>query len=131
MNAVRADGGVRLVMKDWPIFGAVSVRASQLVLAAQGSGHYAAAMDALMATTGRLSDAQVDAKLAERGLDAGRLTAAYRQDAARIDGLLARNNRQAEAFGFNGTPSFVVQTTLFPGVMDEAALREAIAEARG
>ena len=56
IEEVQRDGHVRLVMKDWPIFGPVSVRASKLVLGASVLGHYRQAHDALMATPGRLTD---------------------------------------------------------------------------
>ncbi|ESR27260.1 DsbA family protein [Lutibaculum baratangense] len=130
MEAVRKDGNVRLVKKDWPIFGDVSVRAARLVLAAGASGRYEQALESLMATEGKLADAQVDATLQGAGFTVARLEEAYRAHAGRIDRLLARNGGQADAFGFRGTPSFVVQTTLYPGVMGEADLTEAIAAAR-
>jgi protein-disulfide isomerase len=58
------------------------------------------------------------------------MQAAFKKDQTRIEGILARNMDQANAFGFGGTPSFIVGTKLFHGVMDEKALTEAIAGAR-
>lgn len=58
-DMVAQDGDIRLVMKDWPIFGAPSVLASQLVLGAASMGDYALAHAALMATEGRLSETQI------------------------------------------------------------------------
>ncbi len=129
MKVVRKDGNVRLVMKDWPIFGGPSVHAASLVLAQTG-GDYEKAMDALMATKARLTDKQVDAALKEAGFDPAAMQAAVKKDQKRIDGILARNMEQANAFGFGGTPSFIVGTKLFHGVLDEKALTQAIAEAR-
>ena len=47
MAEVEADGNIRLVMKDWPIFGGASVLAAQMVLGAADHEHYAAAQSAL------------------------------------------------------------------------------------
>lgn len=129
MNAVNKDGKVRLVMKDWPIFGAPSVHAASLVLA-QPRGGYEKAMEALMATKGRLSKKQVDDVLKKAGFDPAAMDAAFTKDRKRIDGILARNMDQANAFGFAGTPSFIVGTQIFNGVMDEKALTQAIRQAR-
>lgn len=130
MRSVRKDGNVRLVMKDWIIFGDTSAYAARLVLAAEKSGNYVKAMEALMATPGRLTPEQVKAALKKGGLDAARLEAAYKADARRIDGILERNMDQGEAFNFGGTPSFVIGTKLYGGVMRERELIEAIKDAR-
>jgi protein-disulfide isomerase len=44
---------------------------------------------------------------------------------------VTRNWNQATAFGFAGTPSFVLGQATYPGVLDKKKLREAIARARG
>ena len=47
-----------------------------------------------------------------------------------IDGLLKRNNAQAEEFGFRGTPAFVVGTFRVPGGLTAEQFKLAIADAR-
>lgn len=106
MRVVKNDGNVRLVMKDWIIFGDTSAYAARLVLAAEKSGNYVKAMEALMATPGRLTPEQVDAALKKGGLDPAKLNAAYKADSKRINAILERNMDQGEAFNFGGTPSF-------------------------
>ncbi|MFU0503899.1 DsbA family protein [Pseudaminobacter sp. NGMCC 1.201702] len=130
MKVVKTDGNVRLIMKDWPIFGETSVYASSLVLAAKASGKYSEALHALMATEGRLTNEQVDGALEKAGLDPKAMEAAFKKDSKRVDGILARNMDQANAFGFGGTPSFIVGTKIFHGVMNEETFTKAIAEAR-
>ncbi|MCZ0963640.1 DsbA family protein [Paracoccus benzoatiresistens] len=131
MAEVEADGNVRLVMKDWPIFGGASVLASQLVLGAVEEGTYVAAQAALMATPARLSEDDVRSTLMAAGLDPAAMLAAYRQDRERWDGLMDRNSRQAAALGLQGTPAFIIGQTLLPGAPDRDRLRAAIAAARG
>lgn len=130
MAEVEADGNVRLIMKDWPIFGGSSVMASQMVLGAIASEDYAAAQAALMATPARLSDDDVRRTLTEAGFDPEALLTSYRQDRERWDGLISRNGQQASGIGLQGTPAFIVGRTVHAGAMDRTALHGAIAAAR-
>ena len=84
-----------------------------------------------MATRGRLTEAQIDRRLTEAGID---LAAAATSQAAEQDqwaALLGRNAAQARGFGFIGTPSCIGGMTLFAGVVDRATLRDANRAARG
>ena len=128
LDLVREDGNVRLVMKDWPIFGGASLHASSLVLAA--GENYEIALNALMATPARLRKDEVDTVLRNAGLDPAALLAAFKNDMDRVDGILARNMDQANAFGFGGTPAFIIGTRIYHGAMDRQALLDAIAAAR-
>ena len=51
-------------------------------------------------------------------------------NAKAIDTILARNNGQAVAFGFKGTPSFIVGKFRVPGVLTMAQFEQVIADAR-
>lgn len=130
LDVVERDGNIRLVMKDWPIFGAPSIRASQLALGGVVTGDYAAAQAALMGAPGKMSEAQVEGVLDSAGLDVARLDASYRKDRRKWDDLMARNNSQAGVLGLRGTPSFIVGQTLFPGAMSKSELRKAVRKAR-
>ncbi|MDP2411101.1 MAG: DsbA family protein [Pseudolabrys sp.] len=126
----RDDGRIRLVFKDWPILGKASVHAARFALAAKYQGKYAEAHTALISATGRLSEANIPAVLAKAGIDVER---AKRDLAARgqeIDALLARNNEQATALGFRGTPAFIVGKFRVPGALDEENFKQAIADSR-
>ncbi|WP_370196450.1 DsbA family protein [Aurantimonas sp.] len=125
---VREDGNIRHVMKDWPVFGPASVLAARLTLAA--GKHYPKAQAALMATPGHLTPDQVEDILARAGFDVAALKRAYEADRARIEGILQRNNQQAEGFGLMGTPAYLVGTVLFPGVVAPADMKRAVATAR-
>lgn len=130
MRVVAEDRRVRVVFRDWPIFGAVSTEAARRVWSSRRQGRFAAAHDALMAATGRLTTAAIETRLAEAGVDAKRLAADVETDRAAFDALVARNGAMAEAFGFPGTPAYVVGPFVFPGVVDEDGFRQAIADAR-
>lgn len=130
MSVVREDGNVRLVLKDWPIFGNASVLASQAVLGANEIGAYEMAMEALMSTPASLSEDDVKRLLTSAGLDLVKIEEAVRQNSKKISDLLKRNHDQALAFNFAGTPSFVIGRATYSGQLDKEQLREAIRRAR-
>ncbi|QQM30270.1 DsbA family protein [Martelella lutilitoris] len=129
-DVVAKDGNVRLVMKDWPIFGEVSVYAAQAVQGAAALGEYDTALNALMTAQGRLTHERIETLLTSAGLDFDAIAEAVKANEKKISDLLDRNYHQAEAFQFNGTPSYVIGRMVYPGVLDRIMLESAIAEAR-
>ncbi len=129
-EVVRKDGKVAILLKDWPIFGEISVKAARAVWSARRQNRLSALHDRLMAVKGRPDAARLDAEIAASGLDRARLDADMATDAKAFDALVARNGAQAEAFGFPGTPAFVVGSFVFPGVLDAGGFEQAIADAR-
>ncbi|MFJ1311534.1 DsbA family protein [Agrobacterium sp. P15N1-A] len=129
-KVVAADGDIRLVMKDWPVFGGASIFAAQAVLGAAQIGKYQIAVEALMKTKGRISEDDVEKALAGAGLSMKDIAASVNRNNKKISGILDRNYSQALSFNFVGTPSFVIGKTIYPGVLDEKGLKEAIRNAR-
>ncbi|WP_338309747.1 DsbA family protein, partial [Bradyrhizobium sp. TM233] len=64
------------------------------------------------------------------GVDMDRLKRDLAGHGSDIDALLKRNNEQAEAFGFSGTPSFIVGKYRVPGVLSMTEFEQVIADAR-
>lgn len=126
----REDGKLRIVLKDWPIFGGVSQYAARMVLAARYQNKYQEAHTALIGATAKLNEDVVRKLLEEAGIDVARATTDLETNKSSIEALLVRNNEQAEAFGFQGTPAFIVGTFRIPGVLDAAGFKHAIADAR-
>lgn len=129
-KVVKEDGRVRLVLKDWPILGPPSPYAAKLVLAAKFQNKYDAAHQALIARVGRLTEPAVDQTLAGAGVDVAKAKVDLDAHKTEIEALLSRNNAQAEAFGFNGTPAFIVGTFRIPGVLTAEMFKQAISDAR-
>jgi protein-disulfide isomerase len=129
-QVVQDDGKVRLVQKDWPILGPVSVTAARMALASKYQDKYLQAHEALMGVNSKLTEPRIRELLAAGGIDVGRATRDLTVNAEAIDALLARNNDQATAFGFSGTPSFIVGKFRIPGVLTMAQFDQAIADAR-
>jgi protein-disulfide isomerase len=129
-QVVQDDGKVRLVLKDWPILGEVSKLSARLVLAAKYQDKYLPAHEALIGVSSRLTEPRVRELLAGAGVDMDRLNKDLAANAKAIDALLARNNDQAVAFEFRGTPSFIVGKYRVPGVLSMAEFERVIADAR-
>ena len=127
---VKDDGHIRLVFKDWPVFGDVSVTAAKLVLAAKYQNKYAEAHEALISMKEKLTEANLFSTLAAAGVDVDRAKSDLASNEAAIAAILARNGEQAEAFGFQGTPAFIVGRFRIPGAMSAENFKRAIADAR-
>jgi protein-disulfide isomerase len=129
-QVVHEDGKVRLVWKDWPILGPASLTAARMALASKYQGKFIEAHDALIALNSKLTDARIRETLAGAGLDIDRLDRDRSAHGADIDAVLARNNDQAAAFEFRGTPSFIVGKFRVPGVLTMTQFTQVIADAR-
>lgn len=127
---MKDDGRVRVVFKDWPILGDPSGYAARLTLAAKFQNKYEVAHETLMARTGRLTEAGIDFALSEAGVDVTKAKADLEANKPAIDGILKRNNDQAEAFGFRGTPAFIIGTFRVPSALTLEQFKLAIADAR-
>jgi len=129
-QVVQDDGKVRLVLKDWPILGEVSVIASRMALACKYQDKFIQAHDALIGINSKLTESRISELLAGAGIDVDRAKKDLATNAKAIDAILARNNDQALAFGFKGTPSFIVGKFRVPGILTMAQFDQAIADAR-
>jgi protein-disulfide isomerase len=129
-QVVHDDGKVRLVWKDWPRLGPMSVVASRMALASRYQDKFIEAHDALMAINSKLTDAKIREALSVAGVDVDRLDRDLAGQASAIDATLTRNKDQAAAFEFIGTPSFIVGKFRIPVVLTMAQFGQAIADAR-
>jgi protein-disulfide isomerase len=129
-QVVQDDGNVRLVFKDWPILGPASVTAAHMALASKYQDKFIQAHDALIAVNSKLTEARIREVLANAGVNLDRLDKDLASNSATIDAIISRNNDQAVAFEFRGTPSFIVGKFRVPGVLTMAQFGQAIADAR-
>lgn len=124
------DKKVRIIYRDWPIFGQPSQRAARLAIASQWQGKHAAFHDALMKSPRPLTEQSIKAAAKKAGVDWAKLEADLKSRSSEVEALLTRNDEQAVQLGLNGTPGFIIGDTLYPGGMDLAGFKEAVAEAR-
>ena len=129
--AVAADGHVRIVWRDWPIFGPRSERAARVAIAAARQGIYPAVHDALMTGPVPVDDGVLRAAVARAGGDWARVTADLRDHDRAITAQLIRHQADARRLGLPGTPAYLIGPLLVTGAIDAATFRAAFAEARG
>jgi len=124
------DGKVRVVYRDWPIFGGPSIEAARAAIASRYQGKHAAFDDALMAIKGKLTSDGIRTAALKAGVDWKRLQADLVKHKTEIDGALARTDQFARAMGLSGTPGLVIGAYLFPGALSEQNLQRAVQMAR-
>ena len=124
------DGKVRIVYRDWPIFGPASEEAARMAIASQWQNKHRQFNDALMRTDGKLSSEKIRAAAAAAGIDFARLERDMETREDDIEGVLRRTAMQAAQMGLQGTPAMLVGPYMIPGAVDYAGLTRAVAEAR-
>ncbi|OYX47100.1 DsbA family protein [Qipengyuania flava] len=124
------DGKVRIVYRDWPIFGPASEEAARMAIASQWQNKHRQFNDALMRTDGKLSSEKIRAAANTAGIDFARLERDMEAREDDIDGVLRRTAMQAAQMGLQGTPAMLVGPYMIPGAVDYAGLTRAVAEAR-
>jgi protein-disulfide isomerase len=122
------DPDLRIVYKEFPVFGPASTLAAQAAVGAMRQGKYEEFHLAMMGVRGAPSERTIF-RVAERlGLDVGRLRADM--SSATPQRLFQRNRQLAQELGIRGTPAFVIGDQVIPGAIDIDRLRALIAEQR-
>jgi protein-disulfide isomerase len=128
---LHVDAKVRIVYKEWPVFGEVSEYAARAALAANWQGKYLVAHDALISVpNGVDAISQVDAVLKNAGIDLKRIDDDRKRHAKEINAELSRSIEEAQSLGFHGTPGFVIGPLIVPRSLNLAALQQLVANAR-
>ena len=131
VDAIReaiAQTGVRVELRDYPILGADSERASRIALAAGMQSRYEDAHFALMEREGGFGDDAVEDLALRLGIDAARLRTDM--ESAAVSDRIEANRDLARRLGVTGTPAFLVvglqAVRVSPGAVDAARIVEMI-----
>lgn len=124
------DRRIRVIFRDWPIFGRASEHAALIAIASKYQGKYVAVHNALMETPLPLTEAKIKAAAKKAGADWDRIQKDIAAHSEEIEDLLARNDQQAQLLGLQGTPGFIIGNVQSFGGMTLEQLRESVAEAR-
>lgn len=127
---VEQDGGIRLVMKDWPINGDMVMYASRMVHAAGRLGQYEIAHGAVIKIMDPLTHRRIDDAMRSQGVDVRAVRDALDVYLEEIDVLLQRNREQARLLALRGTPSFLIGTNLYRRALTPEQVRAAIDQVR-
>ena len=140
-NLVKKDSDLRVIYKEFPIFGKSSETASRAALAAGMQGKYMQMHTALLDTDKRLDDKIVMDIAKSVGLDMKKLK--KDMDSKDVSDVLDANRQLAEKLHLMGTPAFIVASTpdskykdgtepsFVPGASTEESLQEMIKKAAG
>jgi protein-disulfide isomerase len=122
------EPGVRVVYKDFPILGEVSVFGARAALAAREQGKHQAFHEAMLASETELTTEEVLAIAQRVGLDVKKLEATLH--APEWQAAIDRNYTLAKLLGISGTPGFVVGNEVYPGALELAGLKALVKQAR-
>jgi protein-disulfide isomerase len=126
LKLARENPDVRIVFKEFPIFGAVSDSAARVSLTPQVKAKGALLHEVMMADRG-LDEAALDRHLIKVGLDPVAVRKAA--ESPSIGAQIQETRLLAQALGLQGTPAFIVGEYLIPGA-DMNAVRTALARVR-
>lgn len=125
---IGADPKLRLVFREWPIFGEGSDFAARAALASLPQGKYWQMHTGLMALKARAEEATVMRVVRDAGLDEARLRRDMEGEA--VLAHLARSQELADHMGLVGTPSFIAGDEGAFGAYTLAEMQGMVARAR-
>jgi protein-disulfide isomerase len=122
------DKKLRLVIKEWPIKGADSIAAARVSVAAAKQPQFLAFHFALLASEGHVDEARALDAAKKAGLDMDKL----KRDKAAVkpEDIIRQNDALASKIGIDGTPAFVIGSTVVPGAASADEFKALIAQTR-
>lgn len=129
-ETVAADGNVRVLFKDYPIFGAVSENAAAMAIASHFQGLYAPMHDRLMTGPATVDADDIRAAITAIGGDWARLQHDRVARADAISERLARVSREVFGLGIAGTPAYLTRSVLVNGALTADEFRQLFRDSR-
>lgn len=133
MTLMKADPKLRVVLKEFPVLGEGSVQVAQVAVAVRmqdktGGQKYLEFHQRMLEGRNQLDKARALAVVKQIGLDPVR--AEKDMASAEVRTTLEESFKLADLLGINGTPSYVIGTSVVVGAVGVDQLREAINTAR-
>jgi len=128
LETLKADGNIRVVMKEFPILSASSMAAARAAIASVKQNKYAEMHAALITQRGALSDEIIMRLAKDVGIDTARLQTDMKSPD--VDAAIRRNAELADALQITGTPAMIIGKTLVPGAISKDKLKELVDAAR-
>ena len=130
-SLIKEDKKIRVIYKEFPIFGQSSLEVSQVAIAVHliNKNAYKKFHDEMMKSNAKGKEEAI--KVAKSvGVDGAKLEATLKDEQAKIDKILQENSELGHAIGINGTPGFVIGEELIPGAIDLNSFKEKISALR-
>ncbi len=128
LELLREDGKTRIVMKEFPILGPLSMLAAKASLASMKQNKYEAFHTALMRLRGRLTKPAIFQIGAEVGLNIRQLK--KEMSSPEILNQIKNNLKLGRNLSIRGTPAFIIGGRIFPGALTELQLNDLITTIR-
>ena len=130
-SLLKADGNIKVIVKEYPILGEASVEASRFALAARvvaGDDAYETVHDAMMEMRGSLTPGGMRKIAKKADLDYDAIAAKMESD--EVTAVIARNHALGRQLQINGTPSFIVSDAIIRGYLPYDEMAKIVAEIR-
>ena len=127
-SLVASDKNVRVVLKEFPIFGEGSEYAARAALASVKQNKYWQLHQALFASESKVTVEVVDQIAQEQGIDVAKMKIDMKSP--EIDAAVKANQAMAQSLALTGTPAFIVDDKLIPGYIELGNLQAMLAQAR-
>jgi protein-disulfide isomerase len=127
-SLVKSDPNVRVIMKEFPIFGEGSEYAAKAAIASAKQGKYWEFHQALFATQGKVTAEVTDQVAQEVGLDVAKMKADMADPA--IEAQIQKTSQLAQSLQLTGTPAFVIDKKVYPGYIQLSEMQASLADVR-
>lgn len=127
-DAVKTDGKLRLVLKEFPVLGPDSVTAARAALAAREQKKYEEFHKAMMRLKEPVTEKVIFKVAGDVGLNIDKLK--KDMDDQKIDLILKNTMKLAHDLDVTGTPAFVIGDQMVPGAISAQSLKQLIDQTR-
>lgn len=121
---IKANPDLRVVYKEYVLFGPNSEIAAQAAIAAQQQGGYLALREAMMTATNPLNIQEIAQLAKSLHLNTDKLAEAM--TSPKVTGQVKENNALAQALGLNGAPVFIVAKSILATHPQDVGVKQLI-----
>jgi protein-disulfide isomerase len=125
---LKADPNLKVVFKEFPIFGEHSEYAARAALAAKNQGKYWELHQAMFSQEGQITTDIVNQLAEGLGLDMTKLTADI--GSKEVGERIAANMQLGKNLAINGTPAFIIGDQVYGGYVPLDGMSQAIEDVR-
>lgn len=105
-NLLNKNKDLKVIFKDWPIFGGGSALAAKAAIAANQQGKYFSLHDALLRADNPITEEKIMQLAKDRGINIETLK--KDMESPKTDAIIKANFELAKKLGLQGTPAFVL-----------------------
>lgn len=130
-DLVKADGNIRLVLKEYPILGEDSVTSARFAIAVlqlHGNDAYKKAHDALITLRGAPDGETLGRLATDLGFDAKPVL--DRMGSDEVSSVIAANQELGSKMAISGTPTFVIDSQMLRGYVPLDGMQQIVASER-